>query len=52
LSIIKFIQNNKATVDPGGYSLGGFGPAPEGLAAFLIGMGVIVALTLWMGARA
>ncbi len=52
LAIIQFVQNNKATVDPGGYDLGGFGPAPEGLAAFLIGMGAIVALTLWMGARA
>ena len=52
LAIIAFVQNNKATIDPGGYDLGGFGPAPEGLAAFLIGMGAIVALTLWMGARA
>ncbi len=51
-SIIAFVQNNKATVDPGGYALGGFGPAPEGLVAFLVGMGAIVALTLWMGARA
>jgi ubiquinol-cytochrome c reductase cytochrome c subunit len=51
-SIIKYVQNNKATVDPGGFALGGFGPAPEGLFAFLVGMGAIVALTLWMGARA
>ena len=52
LAIVAFVQNNKATVDPGGYALGGFGPAPEGLVAFLVGMGAIVALTLWMGARA
>ena len=51
-AIIAFVQNNKATVDPGGLALGGFGPAPEGLFAFLVGMGAIVALTLWMGARA
>ena len=51
-AIIAFVQNNKATVDPGGYSLGGFGPAPEGLVAFLVGMGAIVALTLWMGSKA
>ena len=51
-AIVAFIQNNKSTIDPGGYSLGGFGPAPEGLVAFLVGMGAIVALTLWMGARA
>ena len=35
----RFIQNNKATIAPGGYDLGGFGPAPEGLVAFLVGMG-------------
>ena len=52
IAIITYVQNTKATVDPGGYDLGGFGPAPEGLAAFLIGMGALVALTLWMGARA
>ena len=51
-AIIAFVQNNKATVDPGGYSLGGFGPAPEGLIAFLVGMGAIVALIMWMGSRA
>ena len=51
-AIIAFIQNNNSTVDPGGYALGGFGPAPEGLVAFLVGMGAIVALTLWMGSRA
>jgi ubiquinol-cytochrome c reductase cytochrome c subunit len=51
-AIVAFVQNNKASVAPGGYDLGGFGPAPEGLVAFLVGMGAIVALTLWMGARA
>ncbi len=51
-AIITYVQNSKATIDPGGYSLGGFGPAPEGLVAFLLGMGALVALTLWMGARA
>ncbi len=50
-AIITFIQNNKATIDPGGYAAGGFGPAPEGLIAFLVGMGAIVAATLWMGSR-
>ena len=51
-AIITFIQNNKETIDPGGYAAGGFGPAPEGLIAFLVGMGAIVAATLWMGSRA
>ena len=38
-AIITFIQNNKETIDPGGYAAGGFGPAPEGLIAFLVGHG-------------
>jgi quinol---cytochrome-c reductase cytochrome c subunit len=51
-AIITFIQDNKETIDPGGYALGGFGPAPEGLIAFLVGMGAIVAAVLWMGSKA
>ena len=51
-AIITYIQNNKETIDPGGYAAGGFGPAPEGLIAFLVGMGAIVAATLWMGSKA
>jgi len=51
-AIISFIQTNKETVDPGGLPLGGYGPAPEGLIAFLVGMVAIVGVTLWMGARA
>jgi ubiquinol-cytochrome c reductase cytochrome c subunit len=51
-AIISFIQDNKETIDPGGYALGGFGPAPEGLIAFLVGMGAIVAAVLWMGSKA
>ena len=51
-AIISYVQNAKATVDPGGYGLGGFGPVSEGLFAFIVGMGLIVGVTLWMGARA
>lgn len=51
-AIVSFVQLNKATIDPGGLPLGGYGPAPEGLIAFLVGMVSIVGVTLWMGARA
>ena len=37
---------------PGGYGLGGFGPAPEGMAMWIIGMVGAIALALWIGARA
>ena len=36
---------------PGGLTLGELGPATEGLAAFLVGMVVLVGFTLWLGAR-
>ena len=37
---------------PGGYGLGGFGPAPEGMAAWIIGIVAAIGLALWIGARA
>jgi ubiquinol-cytochrome c reductase cytochrome c subunit len=52
VAIITYIQTAKATMDPGGYGLGGFGPISEGFFAFIVGMGVIVGVMLWMGARA
>lgn len=38
--------------DPGGAALGHFGPVPEGLLIFLVGIGALVLVTLWIGARA
>jgi quinol---cytochrome-c reductase cytochrome c subunit len=52
IAIITYVQNAKATMDPGGYGLGGFGPVPEGFIAFIVGMGVLIGIMLWMGARA
>jgi ubiquinol-cytochrome c reductase cytochrome c subunit len=51
-AIVSFVQMNKETIDPGGLPLGGYGPAPEGLIAFLVGMVAIVGVTLWMGQKA
>ena len=36
---------------PGGYGLGGFGPAPEGMAMWIIGMVAVIGVALWIGAR-
>jgi quinol---cytochrome-c reductase cytochrome c subunit len=41
-------QNN----NPGGYALGGFGPISEALAVFLVGLGLLIGVTLWIGAKA
>lgn len=38
--------------DPGGAGLGRYGPVPEGLVVFLVGMGLLIVITLWIGARA
>lgn len=51
-AIVTYVQNAKATMDPGGYGLGGFGPISEGFFAFIVGMGIIISIMLWMGARA
>ena len=44
------IQNNEN--DPGGHPIGRLGPVSEGLVAWVIGAVAIVALMLWIGARA
>ena len=38
--------------DPGGAALGHYGPIPEGLTIFLVGIGALIVMTLWIGARA
>ena len=38
--------------DPGGAALGRLGPIPEGLLIFLVGIGALIVVTLWIGARA
>ncbi|OLF16972.1 cytochrome bc1 complex diheme cytochrome c subunit [Actinophytocola xanthii] len=37
--------------NPGGSPLGGLGPQPEGLIAFIVGMAALVGVTLWIGAK-
>ena len=49
--IIAYVRSSSETLNPGGYGLGGFGPAPEGMAIFIIGIVAAVAAALWIGAR-
>lgn len=37
---------------PGGNPLGGFGPASEGVIAWVVGIAALVGVTLWIGSRA
>ena len=50
--IVAYIKSATDTQPPGGYGLGGFGPATEGLAIWAIGIVAIVAIAIWIGARA
>jgi ubiquinol-cytochrome c reductase cytochrome c subunit len=49
--IIAYIQYQKQDKDPGGFGLGRYGPVPEGLVIFLIGMVALVFTTLWIAGK-
>ncbi len=49
--IIGYVRTVVEERQPGGYGLGGFGPAPEGMAMWIIGMVGAITLALWIGAR-
>ncbi|MGH3671014.1 MAG: cytochrome bc1 complex diheme cytochrome c subunit [Pseudonocardiaceae bacterium] len=49
--VIAYVQS-MAHNNPGGYSLGGYGPVSEGLIAWIVGIAALVGVTLWIGARA
>jgi ubiquinol-cytochrome c reductase cytochrome c subunit len=50
--IVAYVQMATRTPNPGGYGLGGFGPAPEGMAMWIIGMVAMIGVALWIGSRA
>ncbi|GAA2602012.1 MULTISPECIES: cytochrome bc1 complex diheme cytochrome c subunit [Streptomyces] len=43
--------NGDETESPGGLSLGGLGPVSEGLFAWVFGLGVLIAVAVWVAAR-
>jgi ubiquinol-cytochrome c reductase cytochrome c subunit len=49
--IIGYVRTVTEERQPGGYGLGGFGPAPEGMAFWIIGMVAVIGLAVWIGAR-
>jgi ubiquinol-cytochrome c reductase cytochrome c subunit len=48
ITYLKFVENNPSA---GGYELAGLGPVAEGLFIWILGLGVIIALTIWLGAK-
>jgi ubiquinol-cytochrome c reductase cytochrome c subunit len=52
LAVINYIRTIKSQADPGGAGLGRVGPVTETMVGWLAGIGVLVLVTLWVGARA
>jgi ubiquinol-cytochrome c reductase cytochrome c subunit len=51
--IIAYVKSvSDGNNNPGGDSLGGFWPASEGVIAWVVGIGALVGVTLWIGSRA
>jgi ubiquinol-cytochrome c reductase cytochrome c subunit len=50
-AIIDYIQNLKASKDPGGAGLDRIGPVSEGLLIWTVGLGVLMMAILWIGRK-
>ena len=51
-AITRYVTFLQDTGDPGGASLGRYGPISEGLVVWVVGITALVGMTLWIGARA
>jgi ubiquinol-cytochrome c reductase cytochrome c subunit len=52
LAIIKYIRTIKTEPNPGGAGLGRIGPVSETAVAWLVGIGGLVIVTMWIGSKA
>ncbi|MFL6128066.1 MAG: c-type cytochrome [Mycobacteriales bacterium] len=50
-AITNYIQTLKEERDPGGSGIGRLGPLPEGLVVWVVGIGAIMLMILWIGAK-
>jgi len=51
-SIIAYIEEMRNGTNVGGLDLGKYGPVTEGLFAWVAGFGILIALAVWIGAKA
>jgi ubiquinol-cytochrome c reductase cytochrome c subunit len=50
-AIIAYLVNLQQTKDPGGFGLGRLGPVSEGLWGWLLGIGALIGVAVWIGAK-
>jgi ubiquinol-cytochrome c reductase cytochrome c subunit len=50
-SIIAYIQAQKASADPGGAGIGRIGPVSEAIVIWVGGVGLLMIMILWIGAK-
>jgi len=50
-AIIAYLNELHEQPSPGGHNLGGLGPVSEGLWAFIIGLGSLMTLAIWIAAK-
>lgn len=51
-AIINYIQTLKASANPGGFGIARIGPVNEGLVIWIVGVGILMFVILWIGAKA
>jgi ubiquinol-cytochrome c reductase cytochrome c subunit len=51
-AVTRYVEFITKSPQPGGAALGRYGPVPEGLVMWLVGITALVGVTLWIGARA
>jgi ubiquinol-cytochrome c reductase cytochrome c subunit len=49
--IIAYLYAVREAPSPGGFDLGALGPVPEGLVGWLLGLGLLIGCTVWIGAK-
>jgi ubiquinol-cytochrome c reductase cytochrome c subunit len=45
------VTSTRSQANPGGFSLGRVGPVTEGLAAFIIGIGLLIMAAIWIAGK-
>ena len=49
--VIAYVQYQKTDQDPGGFGLGRYGPVPEGIVIFVVGVVALIFASLWIAGK-